>query len=254
MRLKLRKGSLLVGVLFIIILFLSLSLFFLVNSTRKLPVPYSSYEITKRSFTYSYNCKTKNPVWILQSLTCNYNQHCLDLKDIKSFPIIKDSRIPLQLSPSLEDYKNSQFIPGQLVLFNEIPEEIVITTCSPMKPKVYDFWKKTHRDILELLDKKSNRKFLIFSGPLFTSSDPNFLKYETIGKNQIAVPTHFYIIVFNSSKKDDYSAWIIPNEENSINRDLDFYQAEKSTIEKEGGFTFPSNLDFYFFISPPLRL
>jgi len=219
-------------------------------STRTIPTPESSFKVVKHSCIYSFNGKTKNPNWVVQRL--NQKQ---DKIVASSIPLNEDQEIPSEMRPILEDYKNTSFLPGQISLFNKSLEENFLTKCCPMKPKVFETWKKIHLNVLERFKKSRQEDCLLFSGPLFMDTKENTFKYKTIGQNQVAVPTHFFMIIFNSIKTNDYSAWIFPNDETIMNdHSLDFFSVKKETIEKEGGFAFPKHLGIYSYPSSPPKM
>jgi endonuclease G len=79
----------------------------------------------------------------------------------------------------------------------------------------------------------------IITGPIFNISD-NHVSYNVVGKNQVAVPTHFYKIVVdnNDSTKPSALAFVLPNEALTGEKDFSKYLVSIDEIEQKTGLDF----------------
>jgi len=77
----------------------------------------------------------------------------------------------------------------------------------------------------------------IYTGPIYAD---NIEELRTIGRNEVAVPTHLYKIVYDPKKKEAI-AFIMPNEELRT-EDMPKYIVTINKIERETGLDFLSAL------------
>ena len=87
-------------------------------------------------------------------------------------------------------------------------------------------------------------------GPLYLSPK---VGYKTIGKNQVAIPSHFLKILFFSSHKEDWYAWIFPNEPINSTVSLDSFRSNIDDIQEKSGLFLTKDLDQYLFVPIPVK-
>ena len=83
-------------------------------------------------------------------------------------------------------------------------------------------------------------ELFIYTGPIFQTPQP-----EVIGPNQVAVPTHFYKIVFDPVRVETI-AFVVPNAPHP-NRNIDEFITSVRDIETRTG------LDFLNRINPAVQ-
>ena len=66
------------------------------------------------------------------------------------------------------------------------------------------------------------------------------MKYQVIGTNNVAVPTHFFkVVVMESDKKDLFmESYVMPNEPINDSTPLSVFQVPPETIERAAGLLF----------------
>lgn len=93
----------------------------------------------------------------------------------------------------------------------------------------------------------------VFTGPLYLAKKKQgkrFVKYEIIGVHNVAVPTHFFALIFieSSAKKILSKGYIVPNTAIDGDTPLKKFSASLEEIESAAGIIFSS-----FVNSPKLQ-
>ncbi|KAK3725332.1 hypothetical protein QZH41_008958, partial [Actinostola sp. cb2023] len=84
----------------------------------------------------------------------------------------------------------------------------------------------------------------VVSGPLFLPSNSidgnKLVKYEVIGNSDVAVPTHLFKVILaeNKHRQPVLSAFIVPNQPISIDRQLPEFEVTMETLSKNTGILF----------------
>lgn len=70
------------------------------------------------------------------------------------------------------------------------------------------------------------------------------MKYEVIGANHVAVPTHFYKVIVGETVDGKYEmeAYVMPNQVIDSNVPLSSFQVPPDSIEKAAGLLFFDNV------------
>lgn len=82
----------------------------------------------------------------------------------------------------------------------------------------------------------------VCTGPLYLprreSDNKLYVRYEVIGANNVAVPTHFFKVVLCETKNGDYElfSYVMPNAVCSNEIPLDRYLVPIDSIERSAGF------------------
>lgn len=82
----------------------------------------------------------------------------------------------------------------------------------------------------------SRRELFIYTGPIYDTLTPS-----RIGPNQVAVPTHFYKVVFDPVRVDTI-AFVVPNAPQP-NRRIEEFITSVRDIETRTGLNFLSNIN-----------
>jgi endonuclease G len=83
----------------------------------------------------------------------------------------------------------------------------------------------------------------IFTGPLYCARKKNsksYVKYQVIGKNEVAVPTHFFTLIFLEKEPFHFQVqgYILPNQAVSSDIPLQKFKATLEEIERVSGIVF----------------
>ena len=91
---------------------------------------------------------------------------------------------------------------------------------------------------------KQYRAVHVFSGPLYLSrkarDGKRYVKYEVIGKHDVAVPTHFFMLIFVELPTDKMlaKAYILPNKAIDATTSLKKFSATIEEVESASGVIF----------------
>ena len=212
--------------------------------------PLSNFFIDREEYCLSYDGRNKNPTWVYECLTCD--KLCgKSVRDSCQFK--EDSSLPKILRATLSDYKNSGFDRGHLApAANHKESDIAmadtffLSNMCPQCPKLNrGCWAKLEKYTRDLT--KEYSKVHVVSGPLYlpyTDTDgKRYVKYQVIGSNDVAVPTHFFkvILLENTRGAIKTEAYILPND-NSLQNEasLDQFKTTVQKVEKLAGILFSS--------------
>ncbi len=200
--------------------------------------------LQRRGYVLGYNPEKKIADWV--------SYHFTDAYCVKNIGRTEDFRpdpdLPPEQRAELEDYKGKGYDRGHLAPAADMArdektmsESFLLSNMTPQVGIGFNrgIWKKLEEKVREWVKQRKN--MYIFTGPIF--SDP--VHYDTIGPNQIAVPTHFYKIIVSCTEAGenlDAIAFILPNQKNPDNK-LSWFITSIDEIEKLTGLNFLNELD-----------
>ncbi len=184
----------------------------------KLGVPGSDGTILCRTgHLLAHSSELKTPIWVIERLTAEKaNAKGLDRDSFRPDPSLKKRE-----RAEVSDYEKSGYDTGH------------------MAPQVGIGMNRGIWRILEekIRDWAINRgELYIFTGPIYDGGAK-----QTIGKNKVAVPTHFYKISYDP-KKNEAIAFIMPNEPLETS-DMPKYIVTVRDVESRTGLDFLSGLE-----------
>lgn len=150
------------------------------------------------------------------------------------------------------DYKYSGFDRGHLAAAgnHKLSQDICNETflLSNMAPQVglgfnRDKWEHLERYARSLT--KIYRNVYVCTGPLYLPKKDvdgkMYVKYQVIGENNVAVPTHFFKIIvgeFETTKDLEMEAYVLPNEAIPDHVAIHSFQMPPDAIERAAGLLF----------------
>jgi endonuclease G len=212
-------------------------------------------------YYYAYDGKTKGPAWVLEVIgPVNSSDKSENVK------IQVDTTIPSTFRNDQADFLNSGFDMGVLLNASNLTASLCpISTISPQLPEFNRiYWPKIEQYVKQL-SIKLNKKVLVITGPLYLpheeSDGKRYVTYQVIGKNSVAVPTHFFKAIFYSvENSEDFSisseAYIIPNQDINEGTLIESFRTSLENLEKTSGIIFPKDKDIKPYIkarSPMMR-
>ena len=207
--------------------------------------------IKRENYVLAYDGRTRNAHFVYHKLTpevldTHISRETLDFKE--------DPLIPEHLRATKKDYQGSGFDRGHLCAAADslsqtaMEESFFLSNSSPQTPAFNrGFWKKIENHVRGLT--KEYRVVHVFSGPLYLSSSERdgkqYVKYEVIGPHQVAVPTHFFTLIFVElpTKKMMTKAYIVPNKAIDPDTPLKKYLASVEEVESASGIMFTQILN-----------
>lgn len=211
------------------------------------PIPICDLKIERDSYNLVYDGQHKQPRWVHEYLTSNRISGSIE-KTASNFKI--DPLIPSALRSTTKDYCKSGFDKGHLCpsadakYYEEAwKSTFFLSNVSPQCPEFNQgYWVKLEKHVRNLTNQYP--ALHVFSGPLFMSSlnknGRRFVKYEVIGENEVAVPTHYFKVIFDENNTP-IESYILPNKRIKDTTPLDKFKTTIDKIEKVAGFVFKRN-------------
>lgn len=208
-------------------------------------IPQHAFVFERKGYSIAYDGRTRNAFWVYEKLTRQTlegegeNRHNIHFKS--------DSALPDAIRTTLDDFVGSGFDLGHLCPYVDLRsdskaahETFLLSNISPQLPHL----NRGHWMQLEKLIRNLTLQYQtvhVITMPLFLPKD-RIVSYRTIGKNQIAVPTHFCKVVFAEKEEGiDVLAFILPNEMIPSDKPLDQFQTSLENVERLAGVIFPYN-------------
>lgn len=205
---------------------------------------YSPPLIQRKAYALAYDTRHRNPNWVYEHIT---SSAITGTQERSQFRFKQDPLIPEVLQAKTVDFKGSGFDQGHLCPVaghkDDIEDTFYFTNISPQLPQLNRGpWKK-----LEAHVRKLSAKYLalhVFSGPLYLphqeANGKWYVSYQVIGENHVAVPTHFFKVIFAEKPdgKRDELAYILPNTEIDLDTPLDQFITTVEKVERSAGLIF----------------
>lgn len=211
------------------------------------PIP--SPVIERPGYVLAYDGKTRHASWVYEELTANNLEGATERAD---FDFEEDPLIPPSLRANKSDYKGSGFDRGHLRPAanarsspQAMKDTFYLSNISPQHPQLNrKFWLKLEKHVREMAQRHD--KIYVITGPLFlpeTASDgKKYVRYQVIGENNVAVPTHYFKVIHGKKERANITeAYIIPNRPIENNLPLSTFAVTLEKVEKAAGLIFEQN-------------
>uniref|UniRef100_T1IX17 DNA/RNA non-specific endonuclease domain-containing protein n=1 Tax=Strigamia maritima TaxID=126957 RepID=T1IX17_STRMM len=200
-----------------------------------------------KDFLLCYDTQTKTPVWTLEHI-------CKDsVKEMQWYPPSNkaDDKIPKEFQAEKQDYwkamnKFREMLVANVEFHPDNPEDVcVYTNIAPQATGgrthgSKNLWTELQDYTLHLLKKHDD--IWILSGALYLPVRNDMgavvIKYDVLGKNKVAVPSHFFKVILATSKQTPGFRFECYKFKNAFTQDLDLrhYHVPRSELEDEAGF------------------
>lgn len=209
--------------------------------------PISSFQIERTGYSLGYDARNKNPSWVYEHLT---NESIKGTAERSNSDFKEDDTLPEHLRATLADYKGSGFDRGHIAPAanhkssqSAMADTFFMSNMCPQCPQLNrGYWSKLEKHIRDLT--KEYQNIYVVTGPLYLPysevDGKRYIKYQVIGKNDIAVPTHFFKIILleDWSGNKETRAYILPNKEIAASTPLDNFKTTTQKVEKLAGLVF----------------
>ncbi|XP_078036278.1 endonuclease G, mitochondrial [Augochlora pura] len=201
-------------------------------------------------FVLSYDRRNRVAHWVFEHLTKERLQPNSEISrekcEFKSDPSIH----PFFRSDNA-DYKRSGYDRGHLAAAgnHKIDQQHIDQTfyLSNMAPQVgrgfnRDSWNRLEKYVRSLT--KDYKNVYVCTGPLYLpkkeADGKKYVRYEVIGANHVAVPTHFYkvIVVETNDLKLEMEAFVMPNTPIDDNAPITNFRVPPESVERAAGLLF----------------
>ncbi|CAK9300509.1 unnamed protein product [Gordionus sp. m RMFG-2023] len=204
--------------------------------------------LTYKNHVLAYDASRKIPFWVAEVITKDKIFGQAKRDDNKFRP---DPRVLQDFSATNDDYKksgwsrghmsaagnhknNQQYMDESFYLTNIVPQDFVNNA---------KFWNKFEGFCRKLVLKY--KEIRVITGPIFLPNEfenqKKFIKYEVIGENNVAVPTHLFKIILaedNINGDLHHASFVVPNSPIPDDKELIDYLIPTRIIEKNVGYKF----------------
>ncbi|TKR88000.1 hypothetical protein L596_012312 [Steinernema carpocapsae] len=203
---------------------------------------------TFEDFVVSYDRKTRTAHWVFEHLTPERMVYDPSVDRSKCQFRPDESMHPYFQSKN-EDYKGSSYDRGHLAAAGNhrktqlsVDQTFLLSNMSPQVGRGFnrDKW----NDLEKLVRKhaKHNPNVYVCTGPLYLphqeADGKLYVKYKVIGKNHVAVPTHFFKVALIEKAPHQYhmECYVLPNKEIPNETPLTNFMVPLDSIERAAGF------------------
>lgn len=209
-------------------------------------LPITTPLFKREGYAVAYDGRTRNPYWVYHKVTERQNGEILSREKCE---FLEDSLVPEHIRATKKDYRGSGYDRGHLCAAADSPtqfaleETFLLSNISPQDPSFNrGYWKKIEHHIRSL--SKEYRAVHVFSGPLYLSktgkNGREIVSYEVLGPSHVAVPTHFFSLIFveQVTGKMRAKGYIVPNSPIPSETPLKNFSASIKDIEEASGVIF----------------
>jgi endonuclease G len=201
-------------------------------------------------YILSYDRKTRIAHWVFEHLTPDHVKHN-DAVDRAKSDFKPDESIHPFFRSDNSDYKKSGYDRGHLAAAGNhkrhqrhVDQTFFLSNMAPQVGRGFnrDSWNRLESHVRKLTKVYPN--VYVCTGPLFlpqkSSDGKMYVKYEVIGGNHVAVPTHFFKILIGetSDGKLEMESYCMPNEVIDDATPLTVFQVPPESIERASGHLF----------------
>ena len=205
-----------------------------------------SYE----DFVLSYDRRNRVAHWVFEHLTKERLQYNSEVSRSKC-EFKPDSSIHSFFRSENSDYKGSGYDRGHLAAAGNhkshqrhIEQTFFLTNMAPQVGVGFnrDSWNRLEKYVRNLT--KVYKNVYVCTGPLYLpkkeADGKKYVRYEVIGANHVAVPTHFYKVVVAEThdSKLEMEAFVMPNSPIADNTPLTNFLVPPESVERAAGLLF----------------
>ncbi|XP_068105912.1 endonuclease G, mitochondrial [Hyperolius riggenbachi] len=206
---------------------------------------------TRKSHALSYDTRLRGPAWVLEQLNVDRIRGTAERQNSE---FTEDESVHPYHRASNLDYQGSGFDRGHLAAaanhrWNQqaMDETFILSNVYPQNPNLNRIaWNNLEKYCRSLT--RSNKNVYVCTGPLFLpkkeADGKMYVKYQVIGANNVAVPTHFFKVVvlekFNGEL--ELRPYVMPNCPVDVNIPLERFLVPIESIERASGLLFVPNI------------
>lgn len=201
-------------------------------------------------YVLSYDRRTRVPHWVFEHLT---KAHIAknDQVDRSKCDFMPDESIHPFFRSLNSDYKGSGFDRGHMAAAGNhrlaqkhVEQTFYLTNMAPQVGEGFNrhAWNRLEKHVRKLT--KLYDHVYCCTGPLYLprkeSDGKSYVRYQVIGANTVAVPTHFYKVVVGEAPDGtlDMEAYVMPNQKIPDETPVSSFMVPPETIERAAGLLF----------------
>ncbi|MCI0557270.1 MAG: DNA/RNA non-specific endonuclease, partial [Nitrososphaera sp.] len=197
--------------------------------------------LCRKGFALAHNPENKTPDWVAEHLTKEKAEAQMGRKNqFAPDPDLKEGE-----RAELADYRKSGYDRGHMAPAADMRwNKEAYKECFYLSNMVPQVGKGMNQGIWKNLEEKvrkwaiAREELYIYTGPVYPDDAGDAI--ETIGENEVAVPTHLYKVIYDPKRKEAI-AFLMPNEALKTG-DMPKYIVSVNQVEKKTGIDFLSAL------------
>lgn len=227
-------------------------------STLKYGFPGIEHPIFRNRTVVSYNPKQKTANWVAERVNRFSLLEGEDTDRKKAGFKTEKDEIAKEHRASLKDYSGTRYDRGHLAAAanhktsqEDLQETFMLANISPQVGSGFNqsFWRNLEAKVREW--GSGEEEVHMLTGPAYLSEDggnSSQVSYEVIGKNQVAVPTHFFKVMLAERPTESggveirTQAFLVPNKKIRKNARLERFLVSIDDLEKKTGLDFFNRL------------
>ncbi|XP_026229017.1 endonuclease G, mitochondrial [Anabas testudineus] len=207
---------------------------------------------TRESYVVSYDPRTRTASWVIErlnpaSLSGLSNRRYCEFKE--------DDSVHMFHRSTNDDYRGSGFDRGHLAAAanhkwsqKAMDDTFYLSNVAPQNPHLnQNTWNN-----LEKMCRSLTKRYLnvyVCTGPLYLPRQEDdgklYVRYQVIGRNHVAVPTHFFKVLILEQvdgRGVELRSYVLPNEPVDEKTPLEHFLVPIETIERVSGLLFVPNI------------
>ncbi|NWZ63686.1 NUCG Endonuclease, partial [Acrocephalus arundinaceus] len=206
---------------------------------------------SRESYVLCYDPRSRSALWVIEQL----NRDTLSgASDRSACDFREDDSVHEYHRATNADYRGSGFDRGHLAAAanhrwsqKAMKDTFYLSNIAPQNPHLnQNAWNNLEKYCRSLA--KNNRNVYVCTGPLFLprmeADGKMYVKYQVIGKNNVAVPTHFFkvLILEKESGEIELRSYVMPNSPVDDKIPLERFLVPIESIERASGLLFVPNI------------
>lgn len=206
---------------------------------------------SRESYVSSYDPRSRTAAWVIEQLS---PERLSGPADRKRCDFREDETVHPYHRATNPDYRGSGFDRGHLAAAanhkhsqRAMEDTFYLSNVAPQNPHLnQNAWNNLEQYCRSLT--KQFHNVFVCSGPLYLPrQEPDgkmYVKYQVIGKNQVAVPTHFFkvLILENRRGEVELRSYVMPNMPVDDKIPLERFLVPIESIERASGLLFVPNI------------
>ncbi|XP_056585535.1 endonuclease G, mitochondrial [Triplophysa dalaica] len=206
---------------------------------------------TRESYVTSYDPRNRTAAWVIEQLN---PETLTGTSDRKNCNFKEDETVHVYHRSTNSDYKGSGFDRGHLAAaanhkWNQkaMDDTFYLSNVSPQNPHLnQNAWNNLEKYCRSLT--KHYQNVFVCTGPLYLPRhEPDgkmYVKYQVVGTNHVAVPTHFFKVLILEKQRGDVElrSYVMPNMPVDEKIPLERFLVPIESIERASGLLFVPNI------------
>ncbi|XP_077417888.1 endonuclease G, mitochondrial [Vanacampus margaritifer] len=207
---------------------------------------------TRESYVSSYDPRTRTPAWVIERLG---GDTLLGTADRKRCDFKEDDSVHVFHRATNADYKGSGLDRGHMAAAanhkgsqKAMDDTFYLTNVAPQNPHLnQNAWNNLEKLCRSLTKRYAN--VYVCTGPLYLprqeADGKLYVRYQVVGGNHVAVPTHFFkILILERGGQDgvELRSYVLPNQPVDDKIPLERFLVPIESIERASGLLFVPNI------------